>query len=315
MRDAARVGCGGMVRGRERQQKGLGAPVAKTSGKKSGAGKPKPKIVAVRKSVALKAAKPAPRTVAKVVPAKTAKPLAKAPAKPIKASVAPAKPVAAAKPAAPAKPVAPVKQPVPAKIVVPVKSPASTKPVIPAKPVLTGLAIKPPGKLGFSLKSGKLLKKAKLKPRIDDTPVRLPPKPVTSDSKMQKNRAGLSAKELEHFRALLLEKRRELLGDVSSMEREALRSGNTNLSNLPLHMADTGTDNYEQEFTLGLVEKDRQLLREIQVALAKIQDGSYGVCEGTGKPISVPRLEAQPWAKYSIEYARALEKPMFRRAY
>jgi RNA polymerase-binding transcription factor DksA len=78
-------------------------------------------------------------------------------------------------------------------------------------------------------------------------------------------------------------------------------------------MADMGTDNYEQEFTLGLVEKDRILLREINAALAKIQDGTYGLCEGTGQPISKARLEAQPWARYSIEYARMLEKGLVRR--
>src|SRR4029453_6720346 len=111
-----------------------------------------------------------------------------------------------------------------------------------------------------------------------------------------------------------LDKRRELVGDMSQMEREALRSsGSSNLSTLPLHMADMGTDNYEQEFTLGLVEKDRNLLREINAALAKIQNGTYGICEGTGKPISKPRLEAQPWARYSIEYARQLERGNFRR--
>jgi RNA polymerase-binding protein DksA len=68
-----------------------------------------------------------------------------------------------------------------------------------------------------------------------------------------------------------------------------------------------GTDNYEQEFTLGLVQKDRDILREINLALAKIQNGTYGICEGTGKPIGKPRLEARPWARYSIEYARKLE--------
>jgi DnaK suppressor protein len=138
--------------------------------------------------------------------------------------------------------------------------------------------------------------------------------PVPTNGKPRKNQAGLLAKELEHYRELLLLKRRELVGDMSSMEREALRSTTgTNLSNLPLHMADMGTDNYEQEFTLGLVEKDRQLLREINTALAKIMDGTYGICEGTGKPISKPRLEAQPWAKFSIEHARAMEKGMLRR--
>lgn len=141
--------------------------------------------------------------------------------------------------------------------------------------------------------------------------VPLPPPPVTTDSKPKKNLAGLSVKELDAFRLLLLSKRRELLGDMSSMEREALQSGQgSNLSNLPVHMADMGTDNYEQEFTLGLVEKDRQLLREINHALAKIQDGTYGICEGTGKPINKQRLEIQPWARFSIEHARALEKNM-----
>src|SRR5205809_4284663 len=100
---------------------------------------------------------------------------------------------------------------------------------------------------------------------------------------------------------------------MRAMEREALRSGSgSNLSNLPLHMADMGTDNYEQEFTLGLVEKDRNLLREINNALAKIQNGAYGLCEGTGKPITKARLEAQPWARFSIEYARNMERSLGR---
>ena len=140
------------------------------------------------------------------------------------------------------------------------------------------------------------------------------PVAVTTDVRPRKNEAGLGIRDLEHFRDLLLAKRRELVGDMSQMEREALRSsGGTNLSTLPIHMADMGTDNYEQEFTLGLVEKDRNLLREINAALAKIQNGTYGICEGTGKPISRPRLEAQPWARYSIEYARQMERGTFRR--
>lgn len=138
--------------------------------------------------------------------------------------------------------------------------------------------------------------------------------PVPTNGKPKKNQAGLHARELEHFRGLLLDKRRDLVGDMSHMEREALRSASgTNLSNLPMHMADMGTDNYEQEFTLGLVENERKLLREINQALAKIQDGTYGTCEGTGKPINKVRLEAQPWARYSIEHARQMERGFIRR--
>jgi DnaK suppressor protein len=139
--------------------------------------------------------------------------------------------------------------------------------------------------------------------------------PSAATDKFAKNQAGLKTRDLAFFRDLLLAKRRELVGDVHSMEQEALQAGGgSNLSNLPLHMADMGTDNYEQEFTLGLVEKDRTLLREINVALAKIRDGSYGICEGTGKPISRARLEAQPWARYSIEFARQREKGMMGRS-
>jgi RNA polymerase-binding protein DksA len=134
---------------------------------------------------------------------------------------------------------------------------------------------------------------------------------VPTDGKPRKNQIGLTSRELEGFRDLILAKRREIVGDMSSMEREALRSsGSTNLSNLPIHMADMGTDNYEQEFTLGLMEKDRKLLRDLNDALAKIQNGTYGICEGTGKPISKARLEAQPWARFSIEWARKLEGRM-----
>jgi RNA polymerase-binding protein DksA len=137
----------------------------------------------------------------------------------------------------------------------------------------------------------------------------IPPAPVPTNSKPKKNLAGFSPRELDHFRDLLLAKRGEILGDVTSMEREALRtSGGSNLSTLPIHMADMGTDNYEQEFTLTLVETDRKLLREINHALAKIQNGTYGICEGTGKPITKARLEAQPWARYSIEYAKQMER-------
>ncbi|MGD0141502.1 MAG: TraR/DksA family transcriptional regulator [Tepidisphaeraceae bacterium] len=132
---------------------------------------------------------------------------------------------------------------------------------------------------------------------------------VPTNGRPRKNLAGITPRELEVFRDAILAKRREIVGDMSSMEREALRSGGgSNLSNLPLHMADMGTDNYEQEFTLGLMEKDRKLLRDLNDGLAKIQNGTYGICEGTGKPIGKARLEAQPWARYSIEYARKIER-------
>jgi len=135
------------------------------------------------------------------------------------------------------------------------------------------------------------------------------PVAVPANGKPAKNPAGLSTRDLENFREILLAKRRELIGDMSSMESEALRNNaGSNLSNLPIHMADMGTDNYEQEFTLGLVQKDRDLLKEINAALAKIKGGAYGVCEATGLPISKERLEYQPWVRFSVEHQRKLER-------
>lgn len=122
----------------------------------------------------------------------------------------------------------------------------------------------------------------------------------------------LTPQDLEHFRQLLLEKRAELLGDVNSIESEALKKSRLDaagdLSSMPIHMADLGTDNFEQEFSLGLMASERKLLSEINAALKRIEDGAFGVCEGTGEPISRGRLEANPWARYTIEYASHMEK-------
>ncbi len=122
----------------------------------------------------------------------------------------------------------------------------------------------------------------------------------------------LTKSELEGFRKLLLAKRREILGDVGSMESEAFSNQDTHSSS-PMHMADVGTDNFEQEFTLGLIESERELLKEIQEALGRIEDGTFGKCVATGKPIGKARLEAKPWAKYCIEYARMLESGLLPR--
>ena len=131
-------------------------------------------------------------------------------------------------------------------------------------------------------------------------------------SSTRKKKRGLVNANAKHFRELLLEKRREILRNVSEFEDEALRKSRLDatgdLSSMPIHMADLGTDNYEQEFALGLMDSERKLLREIDNALGRLEKKTYGICEGTGKPISKARLEAQPWARYCVEYARKLEE-------
>ena len=136
---------------------------------------------------------------------------------------------------------------------------------------------------------------------------RYTPAPAAAAEPVKKEKVQpLSKSDLQYFRGLLLERRREIIGDMGSMESEAFKGG-SNLSNMPIHMADVGTDNFEQEFTLGLIESERQTLREIQEALVRVDNGTYGVCMGTGRQIPKVRLEAVPWAKYTIEYKRLLD--------
>ena len=116
----------------------------------------------------------------------------------------------------------------------------------------------------------------------------------------------LSKKQLDDYRQQLIDKMQEILGDVSSMEESAFQSSG-DLSSTPVHLADLGTDNYEQEFNLKLVAEERKMLIEIQQAMGRIADGSFGICEGLGIPIEANRLEAIPWTRYSLEYARMLE--------
>lgn len=126
----------------------------------------------------------------------------------------------------------------------------------------------------------------------------------------------LTTKDKAYFQALLLEKRREILRNVSEFEDEALgrsrQDASGDLSCMPLHMADIGTDNYEQEFALGLMDSERKLLVEIDDSLNRIQEGTYGICAGTGEPIGKARLEAQPWARYCVDFARKLEEGLVR---
>jgi DnaK suppressor protein len=124
----------------------------------------------------------------------------------------------------------------------------------------------------------------------------------------KKTTKRLTPEEIQEFKELLLAKRSEILGDVSTIEKETLQKSRSDLSNMPIHMADVGSDNYEQEFTLDLLDSERKVIIEINDALKRIDEGTYGICEGTGKPIERGRLEAIPWARYSVEYANQKEK-------
>lgn len=122
----------------------------------------------------------------------------------------------------------------------------------------------------------------------------------------------LTRQDIRHFRDLLLEKRRTLTADMSGMEANTGPRSGGNLSSMPTHMADMGTDNFEHEFTLGLLESEQALLKEIDEALQRIEGGTYGICLGTGEAIPKVRLRAKPWAKYTVEFSRKLEQGLVR---
>jgi RNA polymerase-binding protein DksA len=160
----------------------------------------------------------------------------------------------------------------------------------------------------------KTTRKSARKPGANTAPaVAVPtlPAELAPSAARAKRPVKLNKKDLDLFRELLLAKRAQLVGDVSTLQSQALSANRQDaagdLSSMPIHMADLGSDNYEKEFTLGLIESERTLLREIDAALARIEDGTYGVCEATGRPIGKARLKAQPWVKYCYEYVLAQE--------
>lgn len=111
--------------------------------------------------------------------------------------------------------------------------------------------------------------------------------------------------EMEQFRELLLRKRSRLSGDLNLMHGEALRATDDDVSTD--HMADYGSDRYEQDFTLGLIENEEEIVRHIDEALDRIESGEYGICVQCGNEIGVPRLQAIPHVRFCIECQRSSE--------
>jgi len=115
--------------------------------------------------------------------------------------------------------------------------------------------------------------------------------------------------ELEYFRKLLLEYRKALVGDLNHLEEGALRRRKDNAATLDIsNFADLGSDYFEQDFTIGLLENSEETVREIDKALQRIENGTYGVCEISGGPIGKSRLKAIPWARLCIDCQRKQEE-------
>jgi DnaK suppressor protein len=110
--------------------------------------------------------------------------------------------------------------------------------------------------------------------------------------------------EWERYRQILLDLREQLVRQMNGLAKESAEQ----LPGYSMHMADSGTDNFDRDFALSLLSSDQDAIYEIDEALKRIERGSYGVCELTGKTIPKARLDAIPWARFTVEAQAQLER-------
>ena len=110
--------------------------------------------------------------------------------------------------------------------------------------------------------------------------------------------------EWSKYYAMLLDLRERLRNQMTGLAKESAEE----LSGYSLHMADSGTDNFDRDFALSLLSADQDAMYEIEEALKRIEKGTYGICELTGKQIPKTRLDAIPWTRFTVEAQAQLER-------
>lgn len=110
--------------------------------------------------------------------------------------------------------------------------------------------------------------------------------------------------EWQKYQKTLLDLRERLLHQMSGLAKESAEE----MASYSLHMADSGTDNFDRDFALSLLSSDQDAIYEIEEALKRIEKGTYGICELTGKPIPKARLEVIPWTRFTVEAQGQLER-------
>jgi DnaK suppressor protein len=242
--------------------------------------------------MAQKSKKPAKaKPVAKAKPQAKVKPASKKPA-PSKKPSANLKKAAPATKAAPIKKAAPAsKKPAPKKVLAVAKKTVPLKKIAPTK--------KSAPKTAAAKKSAHVKKAAPVK--VNKMPVF-----VIKKGKEPVKVTGWVAKQRDR----LLQLKDTLLDSMSGVGRDSLRNRaeGGEASAFGMHTADAGSDAYDRDFALSLLSQERDSLFEIDAALKKINDGNYGFCEISGKPIPHNRLEALPFARYTVECQAELEK-------
>lgn len=132
-------------------------------------------------------------------------------------------------------------------------------------------------------------------------------KPVKTAKQASNWRPNNSAKikpQWKKFYDILLDLRARLLNQMSDLKKESAEE----MSNYSMHMADSGTDNFDRDSALSLLSSDQDAVYEIEEAIKRIEKNSYGVCELTGKSIPKMRLNAIPWTRFTVDAQAQLER-------
>ena len=112
-------------------------------------------------------------------------------------------------------------------------------------------------------------------------------------------------KDFADFKKLILKRKEEILEAIKHISEDTLKKSQKDaagdISGYTYHMADVATDAYDIEFSLGLASDERKLLYELDEALGKIEEGTFGVCEGCKTLISKIRLKAIPYARFCVK--------------
>jgi len=143
-----------------------------------------------------------------------------------------------------------------------------------------------------------------------------PAKPVQSEAAKAGEAEARMAKAVKNNpflgkqRDRLLQLRDNILDSMNGVAKDTLRSRaeGSEASAFGMHQADAGSDAYDRDFALSLLSQEQDALYEIEEALKRIEQGSYGTCEMSGKAIAHARLEAIPFARYTVECQAQIEK-------
>jgi len=122
----------------------------------------------------------------------------------------------------------------------------------------------------------------------------------------------LNKKELAEFRKIVLKRKEEILDEIKHISEDTLKKSQKDasgdISGYTYHMADVATDTYDREFSLGLASNERKLLYDLDDAIKRIEDGTFGICEDCKSLITKTRLKAVPYARLCVKCQEKQEK-------